>query len=131
MELNGRSEGAGALQIMAYEYKQCPTLKSLPSISKKFTRLEQFKSRLAYRFVNIIESGPLELEQADRIELDNLILEAFGFHRADERKEVVSEVYAWLSSRVRERLTKPMTGPEGVSESGEGRANQADLREFS
>jgi hypothetical protein len=128
MELNGRSEGAGALQIMVYEYKQCPVPSPLPQLSKSFEKLQEFKSRIAYRFVNISESGPLEFEQDDRRVLDNLVLEAMGFSDQNVREETLSQIYAWLRKRVEERLLKAKSGPESVS-SGEGE-DQTDLREF-
>ncbi len=131
MELNGRSEGAGALHMMVYEYKQCPLIGPLPSLSKKFRGLDSFKSRPAYRIVNVAEEAPLEFAQKDRVELDNLVLEEMGFSEGTEREKVLSEIYRWLEERVRERLTKPKTAPESVAK-GIGRPSpEADLREFS
>jgi len=130
MELNGRWEGAGALQIMVYEYKQCPVLDPLPTLSRKFRKLEQFKSRTAYRFVNITEQGPVEFDQDDRRELDDLVLQELGFEDQEERRKVLSDLYEWLQSRVRERLTKPKTAPESIAKSVGKRLKEADLREF-
>src|SRR4030043_319144 len=104
MELNGRWEGAGALQVMVYEYKQCPRLNPLPPISQDFQRLKEFKSRIASRFINVAEQGPLEFEQQDRKELDNIVLESIGFVEKEEREKALNEIYSWLLERVKERL---------------------------
>jgi hypothetical protein len=130
MELNGRWEGAGALQIMVYEYKQCPGFAQLPEFSKSFGKLEEFESRVAHRFLNISEQGPLEFEQEDRRELDRLILESIGFTNKAEREAALDEIYSWLIERVRERLLKPKTGPESVAKAVRKVRGQADLREF-
>jgi hypothetical protein len=130
MELNGRWEGAGALQMMVYEYKQCPGLDPLPSFSQDFKRFRQFKSRVAYRFINIAEQGPLELEQEDRKELDESVLTALGFTEKEERETALREIYSWLLERVRERLEKPKTAPESVAKAIGKKRVQADLREF-
>jgi len=130
MELNGRSEGAGALQVMAYEYRQCPALIPLPALSGSFKKLQVFKSRVAHRFVNISESGPLEFDQEDRRELDQLVLESMGFTDKKERGEVLEQIYSWLRARVQERLLKAKSGPESVVNNLGGRGGQADLREF-
>lgn len=130
MELNGRWEGAGALQMMVYEYKQCPGLNPLPQFSQTFKRLEEFRSRVAYRFINISEQGPLELEQEDRKELDELALSAMGFTEKKERETALSEIYSWLLERVKERLLKPKTAPESVAKAIGKKRIQADLREF-
>jgi hypothetical protein len=130
MELNGRWEGAGALQMMVYEYKQCPSLDPLPPFSQGFKRFEQFKSRVAYRFMNIAEQGPLELEQEDRKELDELVLTAMGFTEKEEREKALKEIYSWLLERVRERLEKPKTAPESVAKAIGKKRAQTDLREF-
>jgi len=130
MELNGRWEGAGALQIMVYEYKQCPGLDPLPPLSQNFKRLEDFKSRIAYRFINIAEQAPLELEQEDRKELDELVLETMGFTQKEERERALYEIYSWLLERVKERLLKPKTAPESVAKAIGKKRIQTDLREF-
>jgi hypothetical protein len=129
LELNGRTEGAGALSIMVYEYKQCPAIDPLPSLSKKFLKLQQFRNRVAYRLVNIAEQGPLEFDQEDRRYLDDLVLQEIGFENPKERARVLQDVYAWLKARVLERLTKPKTAPESAAVS-EKKRKQADLREF-
>jgi len=130
MEVNGRTEGAGALDIMAYEYKQSPILAPVPSLSKRFKRFEQFKSRTAHRFVNIAKGGPIEFDQPDRRELDDLVLQEIGFEDSKERGKILSEIYDWLHMRVRERLTKPKTAPESVAKAVGKRRKEADLREF-
>jgi len=130
MELNGRWEGAGALQMMVYEYKQCPVIDPLPPLSKQFRMLEQFKSRAAHRIVNIAEEGPVEFDQDDRRELDDLVLQEIGFGDPEERRKALSEIYEWLQTRVRERLTKPKTAPESVAKAMGKRRKEADLREF-
>jgi len=130
MELNGRWEGAGALQMMVYEYKQCPGLSPLTSFSQTFKRFEEFKSRIAYRFMNIAEQGPLELEQEDRKELDELVLLAMGFTVKEEREKALNEIYSWLLERVKERLLKPKTAPESVAKAIGKKRVQTDLREF-
>jgi methylase of polypeptide subunit release factors len=130
MELNGRWEGAGALQMMVYEYKQCPGLDPLPLFSQDFKRLEQFKSRVAHRFINIAEQGPLELEQEDRKELDDSVLVAIGFKDREEREMALKEIHSWLLERVRERLEKPKTAPESVAKAIGKKRVQTDLREF-
>jgi len=130
MELYGRSEGAGALQVMGYEYDQCPVIDPLPILSRKFKHLEHFKSRTAYRIVNIAEQAPLEFEQEDRRELDDLVLQELGFQDPEERLKVLSEMYEWLQTRARERLTKPKTAPESVAKAVGKRLKEADLREF-
>jgi hypothetical protein len=130
MELYGRGEGAGALQLAAYEYRQCPVLNPLPPLEHKFSRLNQFKSRVAYRFINIAETGPLELEQNDRKELDELTLEFLGFTAKAEREEVLNEIYSWLLARTEERLLKPKTAPESVAKAVGRKRVQTDLREF-
>jgi hypothetical protein len=130
MELYGRGEGAGALQLAAYEYRQCPVPNPLPPLEHKFSRLNEFKSRVAYRFVNIAETGPLELEKKDRRELDELILEFLGFTNKAEREEVLSEIYSWLIARTKERLLKPKTAPESVAKAVGKKRVQTDLREF-
>lgn len=130
MELYGRGEGAGALQLAAYEYRQCPVPNPLPSLEHKFSRLNQFKSRVAYRLVNIAETGPLELEQEDRKELDELVLTAMGFTEKEEREKALKEIYSWLLERVRERLEKPKTAPESVAKAIGKKRAQTDLREF-
>jgi hypothetical protein len=130
MELNGRWEGAGALQIMVYEYKQCPGLNPLISLSKNFKKLEELKSRIAYRFINIAEEGPLEFEQEDRKELDELVLSAMGFTEKKEQETALNEIYSWLLERVKERLLKPKTAPESVAKAIGKKRVQADLREF-
>jgi len=130
MELYGRGEGAGALQLAAYEYRQCPIPNPLPAIEHRFSRLNQFKSRVAYRFVNIAETGPLELEQEDRRELDELILEHLGFTNKEEREKALNEIYSWLIARTKERLLKPKTAPESVAKAIGKKRVQTDLREF-
>jgi hypothetical protein len=130
MELNGRSEGAGALQIMSYEYKQCPIIYRLPTLSRNFSGIRQFESREAHRIVNIAEKGPLELEQHDRRELDELILEAIGFVEKTERESVLNGIYSWLRERVEGRLLKPKTGPESIAKAVGKKRVQTDLREF-
>ena len=130
MELYGRSEGAGALQLAAYEYRQCPIPANLPPLAEKFSKFNEFKSRVAYRFINIAESGPLELEQDDRRELDELVLEQLGLNEKNERHEILEEVYSWLLARTEERLKKPKTGPESVSRAVGKKRSQTDLREF-
>lgn len=128
MELNGRSEGAGALHMMVYEYKQCPVLDPLPNLSRKFKLLRQFRSRAAHRIVNMAETGLLEFESEDRRELDDLVLEQIGFDDRKERDRILRSIYEWLQERVRERLTKPKTAPESVISSQ--RIQVHDLREF-
>jgi len=130
MELNGRGEGAGALHMMVYEYKQCPIIHPMIKLSEKFSRLKHFKSRTAYRFINIAEQGPLELEQEDRKELDESVLTAMGFTEKEEREAALKEIYSWLLERVRERLLKPKTAPESVAKSIGRKRIQTDLREF-
>jgi hypothetical protein len=115
---------------MVYEYKQCPGLDPMPSFSKEFKNLEKFKSRVAHRFINISEQGPLELEQEDRRELDGLVLESIGFTKSEEREEALMEIYSWLLERVKERLLKPRTAPESVAKGIGRKKGQADLREF-
>jgi hypothetical protein len=130
MELYGRTEGAGALQLQVYEYKQCPVPFPHPNISAKFRMLERFRSRTAYKFINIAEHAPLEFDQPDRRELDELVLQELGFSDPEERKKALDEMYQWLQERVRERLTKPMTAPESVSKLIRKKTQQLDLREF-
>jgi methylase of polypeptide subunit release factors len=130
MELNGRWEGAGALQVMVYEYKQCPILNPLPPISQNFQRLKEFRSRIASRFINIAEAGPLEFEQEDRKELDSIVLTSMGFTDQEERENALNEIYSWLLERVKERLLKPRTAPESVAKAVARKRGQADLREF-
>jgi hypothetical protein len=96
MELFGRTEGAGALQIMVYEYKQCPIIQPIPGLSKKFNHFSTFKSRTAYRLVNMKETAPLEFDQEDRKELDDLVLQELGFSDPEERLRIRSEIYEWL-----------------------------------
>jgi len=129
MELNGRSEGAGALHMMVYEYKQCPLPYPLPNLEAEFKALKQFASRTAYRIVNVSEESPLELRQPDRRELDELVLRHLGIDKADERRRVLDEIYKWLEQRVAERLTKPKTAPESAAQSI-GRRESTDLRQF-
>jgi hypothetical protein len=129
MELNGRSEGAGALHMMVYEYKQCPLLYPLPNLEAEFTASKQFSSRPAYRIVNVSEEGPLELRQSDRRELDELVLRQIGLDKPEERGRLLDEIYKWLEQRVTERLTKPKTAPESAAQSM-GRRESADLRQF-
>ncbi len=129
MELNGRSEGAGALHMMVYEYKQCPLIHPLPNFTANFRGSKEFASRIAYRIVNISEGGPLEFQQHDRRELDDLVLREIGFDKAEERVRLLDEIYKWLEERVRERLTKPKTGPESAAQSI-GRRESSDLRQF-
>ena len=129
MELYGRSEGAGALQVMGYEYEQCPVPNSIGSLAQEFTRLAVFRTRVPYRIINISEEAPLEFEQEDRHELDQIILRMMGFTNKEERDVALNEVYSWLRCRVGERLLKPKTAPESAMK-GLARKSQADLREF-
>jgi methylase of polypeptide subunit release factors len=130
MELNGRTEGAGGQQMMVYEYKQCLVPNPVPRMQNKFKSLELFRKRKAYRMVHIIEQGPLEFEQEDRKELDNLVLESIGFSDKAKRDEVLMQIYSWLRARVEERLLKPKTAPESVAKAIGKKRVQADLREF-
>jgi hypothetical protein len=130
MEICGRTEGAGALQIPSEDYGICYVLYPMPPLSKKFTFLNTFKKRKAYRIVNIAEQEPLEFEQQDRRELDNLVLEEMGFTSQSERERVLNEVYDWLKFIVRSRLLKPKTAPESVAKAIGKKRAQTDLREF-
>ncbi len=130
MELNGRSEGAGALQLMVYEYKQITIPAPIPPLSKKFKLMSQFAKSPAFRFVNIAEDAPLEFEQEDRKQLDELVLEELGFSDSAQRSRVMSQIYEWLKARVYDRLTKPKTAPDGVINSSKRKIQHRDLREF-
>lgn len=118
MELYGRIE-APAVQLMVEEYNICPILKSLPTLSKKFKMFEDFRKREAYRIANIIEQGPLELEQPDRKELDDLVLKELGFTNNTERERVLKELYDWLQYHTRWRVEKPIHAPKGISSKGD------------
>ncbi len=130
LEMNGRTEGAGALSVKVYEYKQCPVLSPMPPIASKFKGLEAFRSRQSYRIVNMAEEGQTEFELADRKELDDLVLQDLGFDDPKERQETLRDIYSWLIARTRERLSKAKTGPESVTRGVDTEGNQADLRLF-
>jgi len=130
MEICGRTEGAGALQIPSEDYGICYVLDPMPPLSKEFSSLVNFKKRKAYRIINIAEQEPLEFEQPDRKELDNLVLESIGFTNKEERERILNEVYDWLRFIVRSRLSKPKTAPESVTKAIGKKRVQTDLREF-
>lgn len=123
MELYGRIEGEGALQLMVEEYKLCPVMKSFPGLSEKFRKLEQFKRRDAYKVVNIVEEGPLELQHGDRKELDELVLSRLGFTVVKERESILNELYVWLQDFVRWRLERPIKAPKSPSRFAARRAD--------
>jgi len=130
MELEGETQGAGALFLTVADYRRIPVIDPIPRISEKFSRLEQFKFRTAYRIINIAKQGPVEFDQDDRRELDDLVLQELGFEDPEDRRKVLNDIYEWLQSRVRERITKPKTAPESVAKAVGKRQKQADLREF-
>lgn len=111
MELYGRIE-APAVQLMVEEYKMCPILRPMPDLASLYKSLPTFKKRDSYRIVNIVEEGPLELQQPDRIELDDLVLKELGFIDTNERLRVREELYAWLQNHVRWRVEKPTHAPK-------------------
>ncbi len=115
MELYGRIEGEGALQLMVEEYKLCPVLNPLSNISKNFKMFDVFKKRILYRIVNIVEEGPLELDQQDRKELDDLVLKELGFGDRVERQIIMDDLYSWFKQFIRWRLEKPLKAPKTLS----------------
>jgi methylase of polypeptide subunit release factors len=129
MELYGETQGAGALYISVADYKKIPVPSTI-SLSRKFKELDSFKARPVYRLVNIAKKGPLELEQQDRLELDDKVLESLGFTDATEREKALRDIHNWLKKRVLERLLKPKTAPESVSKAIGRKRFQTDLREF-
>jgi len=130
MELYGEIQGAGALVLTVEDYRNIPILYPLPEIRKEFRMLKNFISRETYRIVNVAEQGPLEFEQNDRKELDDIILKELGFKDKEERQMIQNEIYDWLKSHVLFRLCKPKRAPPSVAESIRKKRVQTDLREF-
>jgi len=129
MELYGETQGAGALFLTVADYKKIPVPNTI-NLSTRFKGFEVLKSRPAHRIVNLAEKGPLEFEQSDRRELDDLVLRELGFNDENEREKVMNDMYKWLGSRVLERLLKPKTAPESVTKAIGKKRVQTDLREF-
>jgi hypothetical protein len=94
--------GAG-MKMMVTETRRLPVLRPDGLTPRQRERLLAAFEQMCQRSM-----GPMyeEVKQADRVALDNVILEAMGYSKAPERDRVRNELYAAVSDLVRGRLEK-------------------------
>jgi hypothetical protein len=99
--------GIDSIDITVYEVEQLPILAPESIETGVAQRIEEAVERIAGRpILPVLE----EVFQADRRQLDDAVLEAVGFDDAEERGQVLEDLYRAVCERVEIRFERARSG---------------------